>query len=79
LLLPLSIFAKSYGLREFIDHANKHNRLLKSSELKSKAKQKKIDDPADHYHGSIAAEYHWCHAGMGKFFYYPEVFGIFSR
>ena len=43
LIVPLFVFAKSYGLREFIDHANTHNDLIKSSVLKTSAKQKEID------------------------------------
>ena len=43
LIVPLFVFGKSYGLRDFIDHANTHNDLIKSSLLKVSAKQKEID------------------------------------
>jgi len=43
LLMPAALFSEGYGLRELIDHANTHNQLLKSSELKIQAKQKEVD------------------------------------
>ncbi|MEA3491007.1 MAG: TolC family protein [Campylobacterota bacterium] len=43
LIMPLFVFSKSYGLRDFIDHANGHNDLIKSTVLKTSAKQKEID------------------------------------
>jgi outer membrane protein TolC len=43
MILPLFVFAKSYGLRELIDHANSHNHMVQSKSLNIKSKVKEIE------------------------------------
>lgn len=43
LLMPLFIFAQSYGLKTFIEHANKTNGLIKAKEINIQAKQESIN------------------------------------
>ncbi len=43
LIAPLFVYAQSYGLQDFIEHADTHNQLLASSKLKIQAKQKEVD------------------------------------
>jgi len=43
LLLPLFIFAQSYGLKTFIDNATKTNGLIKAKKINIKAKNEKIE------------------------------------
>ncbi|MEA3418252.1 MAG: TolC family protein [Campylobacterota bacterium] len=53
MIIPLFVLAKSYGLRELIDHANKYNQLVKSSDFKTKAKQKEIDAQESAYYPTL--------------------------
>jgi len=43
LLLPLFVFAQSYGLKTFIDNASKTNGLIKAKEINIKAKQEQVE------------------------------------
>ena len=43
MVLPLFVFAQSYGLKTFINSANKTNGLIKAKELNIKAKKKQIE------------------------------------
>jgi len=43
LLLPLFVFAQSYDLKIFINHANKTNDLIKAKEINIKAKNEQIE------------------------------------
>lgn len=49
LLLPLFVFAQSYGLRTFVDNASKSNGLIKAKEINIKSKQKQIDSAKSDY------------------------------
>jgi outer membrane protein TolC len=43
MLLPLFVFAQSYGLKTFIDNASKTNGLIKAKEINIKAKQEQVE------------------------------------
>ncbi len=43
LLLPLCIFAQSYGLRTLVENANKENGLITAKEIRIKAKQEEME------------------------------------
>ena len=43
LVLPLFVFAQSYGLKTFIDNANKSNGLIKAKEINIKAKNEQLE------------------------------------
>jgi len=43
LVLPLFIFAQSYGLKTFINNANKTNSLIKAKEINIKAKKEQVE------------------------------------
>lgn len=43
LVLPLIVFAQSYGLKTFIDNANKTNGLIKAKEINIQAKKEQVE------------------------------------
>jgi len=43
LVLPLYVFAQSYGLTTLIDHASNENELIKAKEISIKAKQQEVE------------------------------------
>ncbi len=53
LVFPLCIFAQSYGLKTFINNANKTNGLIKAKEIDIKAKKKQVDASKSAYWPTI--------------------------
>ncbi|HEY9190643.1 MAG TPA: TolC family protein [Sulfurovum sp.] len=43
IILPLSIFAQSYGLKTLVEHANQENGMIQAKEMRIKAKQEEVD------------------------------------
>ena len=43
LILPLFVFAQSYGLKSFIEHASKTNGQIKAKEINIKSKEKEVE------------------------------------
>ncbi|UPT76780.1 TolC family protein [Sulfurovum sp. XGS-02] len=53
LLLPLCIFAQSYGLRTLVENANKENGLITAKEIRIKAKQEEVEAAKSAYWPTI--------------------------
>jgi outer membrane protein TolC len=52
-LLPISILAKSYGLKELIDYSIRHNEQIKSKQYKTESKLKEIDVQKSSYYPTL--------------------------
>jgi len=52
-LLPIYIVAKSYGLKELIDHSTHYNEELRSTKYKTKSKLKELDAQESRYYPTI--------------------------
>lgn len=52
-LLPIYITAKSYGLKELIEHASQHNEQVKSTLYKSQSKLKELDAQESSYYPTL--------------------------
>ena len=56
LLLPLCIFAQSYGLRTLVENANKEDGLITAKEIRIKAKQEEMEAASKQWYQTLTIE-----------------------